>query len=61
MTPPTGYTEDALIERPTIALLAELGWKTVPIHSVVAGEIYRSLKKMDEGGDISQQLECIVC
>jgi type I site-specific restriction-modification system R (restriction) subunit len=29
MTPPTGYTEDALIERPAIALLAELGWKTV--------------------------------
>jgi len=28
MTPPTGYTEDALIERPAIALLAELGWET---------------------------------
>jgi type I restriction enzyme, R subunit len=26
---PTGYTEDALVERPAIALLAELGWKTV--------------------------------
>jgi type I restriction enzyme R subunit len=25
---PTGYTEDALIERPAIALLAELGWET---------------------------------
>jgi hypothetical protein len=29
MTPPSGYTEDALIERPTIALLAALGWQTV--------------------------------
>ena len=29
MTPPAGYTEDALIERPAIALLAELGWQTV--------------------------------
>ena len=29
MTPPTGYTEDALIERPAIALLAALGWETV--------------------------------
>ena len=26
---PTGYTEDALIERPAVALLAELGWETV--------------------------------
>ena len=26
---PTGYTEDALIEQPAIALLAELGWDTV--------------------------------
>ena len=29
MTPPTGYTEDALVEQPAIALLAELGWETV--------------------------------
>ena len=29
MTPPTGYTEDALVERPAISLLAELGWETV--------------------------------
>ena len=26
---PTGYTEDALIEQPAIALLAELGWQTI--------------------------------
>ncbi len=26
---PAGYTEDALVERPAIALLAELGWETV--------------------------------
>ena len=26
---PTGYTEDALVEQPAIALLAELGWETV--------------------------------
>ena len=26
---PVGYTEDALVERPAIALLAELGWETV--------------------------------
>jgi type I restriction enzyme R subunit len=26
---PSGYTEDALVERPAIALLAELGWETV--------------------------------
>ncbi|MCX6567333.1 MAG: type I restriction endonuclease subunit R [Candidatus Aminicenantes bacterium] len=26
---PAGYTEDALIERPAIALLAKIGWKTV--------------------------------
>ena len=26
---PTGYTEDALVEQPAIALLRELGWKTV--------------------------------
>jgi type I restriction enzyme R subunit len=26
---PTGYTEDALIEQPAIALLAKLGWETV--------------------------------
>ena len=29
MTAPVGYTEDALIERPAIALLKELGWQTV--------------------------------
>ena len=29
MTPPTGYTEDALIEQPAVALLAALGWGTV--------------------------------
>ena len=29
MTPPSSYTEDALIERPAIALLAALGWETV--------------------------------
>jgi type I restriction enzyme, R subunit len=29
MTPPTGYTEDALVERPSIALLAELSRETV--------------------------------
>jgi predicted transcriptional regulator len=29
MTPPYGYTEDALIEQPAIALLAALGWQTV--------------------------------
>jgi type I restriction enzyme R subunit len=29
MTLPSGYTEDALIERPAIALLAALGWQTV--------------------------------
>ena len=27
--PPTGYSEDALIEQPAIALLGELGWETV--------------------------------
>ncbi|MGA2226528.1 MAG: type I restriction endonuclease, partial [Syntrophobacteraceae bacterium] len=26
---PTGYTEDALVERPAIALMGELGWETV--------------------------------
>ena len=26
---PTGYTEDALVERPAIALMAKLGWETV--------------------------------
>ena len=26
---PTGYSEDTLIERPAIELLASLGWKTV--------------------------------
>ena len=26
---PTGYTEDAMVEQPAIALLAELGWETV--------------------------------
>ena len=25
---PSGYTEDALVEQPAIALLAELGWET---------------------------------
>jgi len=29
MTPPSGYTEDALIERPAIALLAARGWQTL--------------------------------
>ncbi len=29
MTPPAGYTEDALVERPAISLLADLGWETV--------------------------------
>jgi len=29
MTPPTGYTEDALVEQPAISLLAELGWETI--------------------------------
>jgi type I restriction enzyme R subunit len=28
MTPPAGYGEDALVERPAIALLAALGWET---------------------------------
>jgi type I restriction enzyme R subunit len=26
---PAGYTEDALVERPAVALLAELGWETI--------------------------------
>jgi len=26
---PTGYSEDALIERPAIALLSELSWEAV--------------------------------
>lgn len=30
---PKGYTEDALIEQPAIALLAELGWKTFDAYS----------------------------
>src|SRR5450756_1781449 len=29
---PAGYTEDALVERPAIDLLAELGWETVNAH-----------------------------
>ena len=29
MTPPTGYTEDALVERPAISLLADLGWEAI--------------------------------
>jgi hypothetical protein len=58
---PAGYTEDALIKRPAIVLLAELGWETVPIHSTAAGKIRRLLKKMDAGGDIFYQLEHIVC
>ena len=28
---PTGYTEDALVEQPAIALLAELGWQAAGI------------------------------
>src|SRR5664280_293194 len=30
---PAGYTEDALVERPAIDLLAELGWQTVNAYS----------------------------
>ncbi len=30
---PKGYTEDALVEQPAIALLAELGWKTFDAYS----------------------------
>ncbi len=30
---PTGYTEDALVERPAIALLAALGWETVNAYN----------------------------
>lgn len=30
---PTGYTEDALVEQPAIALLGELGWQTVNAYS----------------------------
>jgi hypothetical protein len=26
---PAGYIEDALIEQPAIALLADLGWETI--------------------------------
>jgi type I restriction enzyme R subunit len=29
---PAGYTEDALVERPAIALLATLGWETVNVY-----------------------------
>ena len=29
MTPPSGYTEDPLVEQPAIELFAELGWETV--------------------------------
>ena len=28
MTPPGGYTEDELVERPAIELVGELGWET---------------------------------
>ncbi|MBN1459634.1 MAG: hypothetical protein JXA57_08850, partial [Armatimonadetes bacterium] len=28
----TGYTEDTLVEKPAIALLAELGWETVDVY-----------------------------
>jgi type I restriction enzyme R subunit len=30
---PTGYTEDALVEQPAIALLADLGWETVNAYN----------------------------
>ena len=33
MTPPSGYTEDALVEQPAIALLDELGWETFNAYS----------------------------
>jgi len=29
---PTGYTEDALVEQPAIALLGKLGWGTVNVY-----------------------------
>ncbi len=29
MSPPSGYTEDALVEKPAVELLAELGWETL--------------------------------
>ena len=30
---PSGHTEDALVEQPAIALLAELGWQTLNMYS----------------------------
>ena len=33
MTPPSGYTEDALVEQPAIALLSSLGWETFNAYS----------------------------
>ena len=33
MTPPSGYTEDALVEQPAIALLSSLGWETFNPYS----------------------------
>ena len=30
---PTGYNEDALVERPAITLLASLGWETLNAYS----------------------------
>ena len=35
---PSGYTEDALIEQPAIALLAELGWETVDARNEFADD-----------------------
>ena len=32
MTPPSGYTEDALVEKPAIALLSELGWEIIDAY-----------------------------
>lgn len=33
MTPPSGYTEDALVEQPAIVLLSSLGWETFNAYS----------------------------
>ncbi|MEW5736353.1 MAG: type I restriction endonuclease subunit R [Thermodesulfobacteriota bacterium] len=32
MTPPAGYTEDALVEKPAIELFSQLGWETVKAY-----------------------------
>ena len=60
---PVDYTEDALVEQPAIALMAELGWETVNAYAELdpaprhSGPLKPTSAALDSGGDSGSSQE----